>query len=259
MSGDFYQIAVNTEGKMVVADHDGHYVYVFDRDGNCLRKLGGKGTNSGQFDSPAGVSFLNDNEILIADEGNHRIQHINIQTGTVVKSFGKYGRYRGEFKYPVDVCLNDEGHIVVTEGLGDRIHVLSKHGGTISIFRGSDPEKLGNPTSCIAYKNMFLVATDFGSCIKVFDQSGTFLYKFGEQGNQDGQFRWSRGRGFLLDNCNNLLVCDTDNNRVQQFSLDGRFTGKTNTVLFRPCGIAAARDGRILVKSEIAKKVYLLK
>ena len=77
-----------------------------------------------------------------------------------------------------------------------------------------------------------LVADGVNGCIIVFDQSGTFLYKFGKLGNQDGQFNgpW----GMLLDSSNNLLVCDCGNNRVQQFSLDGRFTGKTITDLPDP-------------------------
>ena len=63
----------------------------------------------------------------------------------------------------------------------------------------------------------------------------------------------------LLDSSNNLLVCDYLNNRVQQFSLDGRFTGKTITDLPSPIGIARAPKGRILVTSEKDSKVYILK
>ena len=90
-------------------------VYVFDRDGKCLNKRGSKGANSGQVKNPRGVSFLNDNEILIAEESNHRIQQINIKSGTVVKSFGKHGAGKGEFRNPVDVSLDDEGRIAVTD------------------------------------------------------------------------------------------------------------------------------------------------
>ena len=253
----FCGIAVNTEGKIVVTDNDGHYVYVFERDGNCLRKLGSKGANSGQFNHPTAVSFLNKNEILIADQCNHRIQHINIQTGTVVKSFGKNGSGKGEFKNPVDVSLDDEGRIVVTERLGHRIQVLSRDGETLSIFGDNNPEKLRNPVSCIPYQKKFLVTDGGSNCIKVFDQSGTFLYKFGKQGNRDGQFNWPQG--IVLDSSNNLLACDYFNNRVQQFSLDGRFTGKTITDLPCPVRITTAPDGRILVTSLTAKKIYLLK
>jgi len=250
-------IAVNSEGKIVVTDDSGDCVYEFDRDGNCLTKRGSKGANPGQFSYASGVSYVNKNEILVADQVNHRIQHINIRTGTVVKSFGKYGTGKGEFMYPVDVCLDDEGRIVVTEWGNNRIQVLSQKGKTISILGDRGPEKLNSPTSCIPYKNMFLVSDTDNSCIKVFDHSGTFLYKFGKKGNQDGQFNWPYD--MLVDSSNNLLVCDCFNNRVQQFSLDGRFTGKTITDLPRPIRIATAPDGRILVTSATTNKVYILK
>ena len=253
-----YRIAVNTDGKIAVTDVRGHCVYAFDKDGNCLRKIGCEGENPGQFSCPGGVSYVNNDEILIADQLNHRMQHINIQTGTVVKSFVKYGSEKGvRLKTPLDVCLNDEEHIVVTEYGNNRIQVLSQEGETISILGDSGPEKLNSPGSCILYKNMFLVADGGNNCVKAFNQSGTFLYKFGKQGNQDGQF--TSPCGMLLDSSNNLLVCDRKNNRVQQFSLDGRFTGKTITDLPDPVGIATAPDGRILVTNPITNKVYILR
>ena len=252
-----YGIAVNSEGKIVVTDYHGHCVYVFDIEGNCLRKIGNKGSNSGQFKYPAGVSFLNDNQILIVDELNHRIQRINFQTRTVLKSFGKRGVGKNEFMNPVDVCLDDEERIVITDCRNHRIHVLSKEGETISIFGDSGPVKLNCPTSCIPYNNMFLVSDRDDNCVKVFDQSGTFLYKFGKLGNHDGQFDWPSR--LLVDRSSNLLVCDRNNNRVQQFSLDGRFTGKTITHLLNPAGIATAPDERILVTSAKANRIYIRK
>ena len=73
------------------------------------------GSHTGQFQCPDGISFLNDNEMLIADCGNSRIQRINIQTGTVVKSFGKFGEEKGELNIPVDVVVDDKERIVITE------------------------------------------------------------------------------------------------------------------------------------------------
>jgi len=251
-----YGIAVNMEGNMIVTDQRRHCVYVFDNEGNCLRKTGGRGTKTGQFQFPKGVSFLNNNEILIADHGNHRIQHLNIKTG-VVKSFGKSGTGKGEFQNPIDVCLDDEGRIVVAEYENNRIQVISKEGETRSIFGDSGPEKLDRPVSCIPLKNIFFVSDKGNHCVKAFNQSGTFLFKFGIQGNQDGQFIYPY---FMhVDSSNNLLVCDSGNNRVQQFSLDGRFTGKSHAVLPDPVGITTAPDGSILVTSYKEKKVYILK
>ena len=134
---------------------------------------------------------------------------------------------------------------------------MSKEGKSIFTFGDKGPEKLDGPTCCISYKNMFFVSDRNNHCIKAFDQSGTFLYKFGKEGNQDGQF--NRPRGLLVDSSNNLLVCDFGNNRVQQFSLDGRFIGKSITRLSQPMAITKAPDGRILVTSHDEKKVFILK
>ena len=252
-----FGIAVNKEGNMAVTDNYGHCVYVFDKEGNCLRKIGDKGANSGQFQYPHGVSFLNDNEILIADYGNHRIQQLNIKTGTVVKTFGKRGAGKGELEKPMDVCLDDEGRIVVAEFNNNRIQMISKEGETRSIFGDSGLEKLNHPAGCIPFKNMIFVSGRGNHCVKAFDKSGTFLYKFGKQGNEDGQFN----SPFLMhvDSSNNLLVCDYGNDRVQQFSLDGRFTGKSTADLKGAIGITTAPDGSILVTCATDKKVYILK
>ena len=252
-----FGIAVNMEGNTVVTDEPGNCVYVFDKEGNCLRKIGGEGENSGQFLYPQGVSFSNDNEVLIAEYWNHRIQLLNIKTGTVVKTFGKRGVGKGEFQNPRDVCVDDEGRTVVTDYNNNRIQVISKEGKTNFAFGDSGPEKLNHPVGCVPFKNMIFVSDRDNNCVKAFDQSGTFLYKFGKQGNQNGQFNMP----YLMhvDSSNNLLVCDLGNNRVQQFSLDGRFTGKSNAVLRGPVGITTPPDGRILVPSNTDKKVYILK
>ena len=252
-----YGVVVNTEGQIVVTDNLGNCVYVFDKDGNCMRKIGSKRSHTGQFQFPNGISFLNDNEVLIVDLGNCRIQRVNIQTGTVVKSFGKEGRQKGEFSGPVDVTVDDDERIVVTEWGNNRIQVMSKEAESIFTFGDKGPEKLHYPSCCVPYKNMFLVSDAGNHCIKAFDQSGTFLYKFGKKGHLDGEFQMPHG--LLVDSSENLLVCDSGNNRVQQFSLDGRFAGKSITRLSDPTSITKVPDGRILVTSFDEKKVYILK
>ena len=250
-------IAVNRQGDIAVVDYYGHCVFVFNKEGNCLQQIGKEGTGPGQFKNPNGVSFLNNNEILIADQSNNRIQHINIQTGSVVKTFGKKGEGKGHFKNPLSICFDDTERIVVSEFSNNRVQVMSKEGEALFTIGDSGPEKLSTPYSCIPYKNIFLVTERDNHVIKAFDASNTFLYKFGEKGNQDGQF--NSPRGMCLGGSDNLLVCDYFNDRVQQFSLDGRFTGKTTVPLQSPFQIVTAPDGRILVTSLKAKKIYILK
>ena len=248
---NLFGIAVHTKGNIAVTDIGKHCVYIFDKNGKCLRKIGVEK----EFAAPSGVTYLKDDEILIADTGNGRIQQKNIQTGTVVKTLGKAGVGTREFNLPTDVCLDEERRIVVTEFCSKRIQVMSCQGETISIFGNIGPEKLKEPMSCLPYKNKFFVSDGGNHRITAFDKSGTFLHKFGKEGNQEGQFDCPSG--LLIDSSNNLLVCDRFNNRVQQFSLDGRFTGKSITHLPEPRGIAATPDGRILVTTP--EKVFILK
>lgn len=245
-----YGIAVNTKGDIAIADRDGRCIYIFDNEGNCLTKLGGqRRKNQVQLNHPCGVTYLNDREILIADSRN--IQHVDVQAGTLLKSI--------KVTSPIDVCLDEQQHIVVTESGKNtgRIHVISREGETISMFGDSGAEKLKDPRSCVPYKNIFLISEGDSNSIKVFDNSGTYLYKFGTEGDQDGEF--DLPSDLVLDKSKNLLVCDYFNGRVQQFSFDGRFTGKTVTHLPGPDGIATAPDGRILVTSATTKKVHILK
>ena len=250
-------IAVNRQGDIAVTDNLKHCVFVFNKDGNCLKQIGKEGADPGQFKYPAGVSFLNNNEILITDQLNNRIQHINIQTGSVVKTFGKKGNRKGHFNTPLSICLDDTERIVVSEFSNNRVQVMSKEGEALFTIGDNGPEKLSTPYGCVPYKNIFLVTERDNHVIKAFDASNTFLYKFGEKGNQDGQF--NSPCGMCLDGSNNLLVCDYFNNRVQQFSLDGRFTGKTTVPLQSPFQIITAPDGRRLVTSLVAKKIYILR
>ena len=172
-----------------------------------------------------------------------------------MKTLGKEGIGKGDFDIPGDVCLDEDRRIVVTEFCNNRIQVMSREGKTISIFGNFGAEKLKHPKSCLPYKNKFFVSDTENHCIQAFDKSGAFLHKFGKQGNQDRQFK--HPSGLLIDSSNYLLVCDQWNNRVQQFSLDGRFIGKSVTHLPCPRGIAATPDGRILVTT--SKKIFILK
>ena len=253
-------IAVNSHGLIAVGDVKGHCVLIYDKDGKFVRKLGCYGENPGQLNTPRGVTYLNDEEILVADELNHRIQQFSVQTGMFVKTFGKKGTGEGEFQTPATVCMDGEGRVVVAELSNSRIQVLTKDGKPVFKFGDNGPEKLNTPTGCIYHKNMVIVSDYGNDSLKVFDSSRKFLYKIGAKGKADGQLSYPWGLCIeKYGNRENLLVCDGNNGRIQQFTVDGCFTGKTVTGLQDPMYIATTPDGRILVSDYETKKIYVLK
>ena len=253
-------IAVNSKGVIAVADSVGHCILVFDETGKFVRKIGAYGDKDGQLENPVDVTFLNDDEILVADGCNHRIQQLNVQTGNFVKSFGKQGSGDGEFTFPVSVCITSDGRfIVVADYNNSRIQVFTMDGEPVFKFGDSGPERLDHPTHCVCYEEKFFVADMNNNCVKVFDERGQFLYKFGEKGNGDGQM--NQLYGLCVDKHNNVFLCDWGNNRVQQFTLEGTFTGKTssNNQFGSPLSVTPMLDDRIVVTDYIKKEVYILK
>ena len=249
-------VAVNSKGLLAVADGERHCILVFDKEGKYVQKLGCYGNNAGQFNLPIYVTFINDDEILVVEECNHRIQQLNVHTGNIIKTFGNLGKGDGEFTSPASLCLDDEGHFVVADFNNHRVQVLSQNGDAVFKFGDSGPEKLDHPIACIYYQKHFIVSDRDNKCLKVFDGTGKFLYKIG----CDGQLE--RPWGLCIEKCDNhqnLLVCDFNNGHIDQFTMEGCFTGKTVANLQRPATITTTPDGRILVCDYQVKKIHVLK
>ena len=253
-------MAVNSKGQIAVADSKKHCVFIIDMEGNCIRKVSCHGNKEGQLNSPVDVTYLNDDNILVADELNHRIQQFNVQTGDFVKSFGKSGTRDGEFQNPVSVCVDDEGRVIVADCRNNRVQVLSQDGEPLFKFGDSEPEKLNLPFECVYHENMFIVSDWDNNSVKFYDNTGKFLYKIRKprQGDEQLLGPW----GLCLHKCgnhHNLLVCDRKKGRVDQYTLEGCFTGKTDYKFKGPTIITTTPDGLILASDTEAEKIYILK
>ena len=253
-------IAVNSKGTIAIGDFTKHCILMFDKDGNFVRKLGCYGKWPGKLLFPLGLTFLNDDELLVAEMLGRQIKQFNVQTENFVKNFGKGGTRDGKFTAANGISINDEGHVFVAEYCMNRIQVLDKDGKFMFKFGDKDPGKLNQPTGCIYHKNKFIVSDKGSHCLKVFNKSGKFLYKIGGKGEADGRFSSPWGLCFQkYGDHQSLLVCDRDNGRIQQFTMDGRFIGKTIVKLRDPKTIATTPDGRILVCDREDKKIFILK
>ena len=250
-------IAVNSISRLIaVTDSSGHCILLFDGEGNYLRKIGCKGPSIGQLNTPCGITFINDSEFLVADQLNHRIQQFNVQTGKGVRAFGKRGEGVGELRNPKGIFMDGEERIVVADSNNNRIQVFTKEGEPVFSF-GSGTLK--DPMACIVHQNTFVVADSGNHCLKIFDGSGKFLCRIGEKGKADGQLNWPRDLSIEKSgNHHNILVCDRDNKRILQLTMEGSFTGKTVATLQKPTGIGITPDGRILVPDFKAKKIFIL-
>ena len=252
-------VAVSSKGLIAIADYEKKSILIFDKENNIVQQVGdGKGESPGQLLlGPDDVKFINDDEILVVDHNGHRLQKFNLHSEKLSNTFGRSGTGEGEFQHPVSVCMDGKGNIIVADYSNNRVQVLTRDGVPMFKFGDSGLEKLKNPVGCVCYKNMFIVADSGNSCLKIFNSSGKFLRKIGEKGNEDGQFLTPYG--VCVDQHGNILVSDKESGHVQQFTIEGHFTGKTVKKLTFPWGIVTMPDGRILVCDYTAGKVLFLK
>ena len=96
--------------------------------------------------------------------------------------------------------------------------------------------------------------------MKFYDNTGKFLYKIRKPRQGDGELLGPNG--LCLQKCgnhHNVLVCDKNNGRVDQYTLEGCFAGKRDKKFQRLKGIATTPNGLILVSDFRAKQIFFLK
>ena len=98
--------------------------------------------------------------------------------------------------------------------------------------------------------NCYFVSDSKTDCVKVFDVEGNFLYEI-------GRGRLSSPVGLAIDKFNNLIVCDTGNQRLVIFTTEGDYLTETEQCFHTPYFVAVSEDGDVLVTDYEKNCVYL--
>jgi tripartite motif-containing protein 2/3 len=120
------------------------------------------------------------------------------------------------FKQLHGICIDRKQRYILTDQEKHNVTIFGNTGKLLS-FGGfghrNDQFKSPRYVTTSPNENNIYVSDHHNHCIKVFDDSGTFLFKFGSKGRGDGQMSFPEGIAFL-DWANGLLVADEGNNRV---------------------------------------------
>lgn len=131
--GTFY----NQENPFGVTLSKNNYAVVTGLRQNCVHVLtdkrkpsvrfGSRGRGVNHFLSPYYVTMNNQDEIVIADSGNHRVK-IHKLDGTFIHAFGTQGSKPGELFYPMGVCVDRFDNIYVADANNYRVQAFSRKG-----------------------------------------------------------------------------------------------------------------------------------
>ena len=183
--------------------------------------FGKGGSGDGMFKSPLGVAVSDGDEIVVADQGNHRVQVFD-SNGTFLRSFGRQGKNAGEFENPTGIAIDKDRKILVSECFNHRVQIFSWEGRHLGSFggKGSLDSQLSFPWGLSLDSTGNVIVADTGNkLIKIFTPDGRFVMKIGGQGSfsfpvhcvQCGEY---------------FIVSDSGEHCIKVFNREGHFQYK---------------------------------
>ena len=119
-----YDVTVNGNNQLLVADYHHHCIHTFTLDGDYVGKFGGiRGTGRGQLDCPYSVAVDLYDFIFVADTSNHRVSIFD-QNKNLVHCFGSKGSSIGQFQHPYGIAVSANGNLYVSDRNNKRILVF---------------------------------------------------------------------------------------------------------------------------------------
>ena len=177
------------------------------------------------FENPHGMCFDIDGNLLIADQGAHRILRFTTD-GKYLGDVGSgQGGRPGYFLEPRVVEIDSSGNIFVGDEKDDkpRIQVFSPEGKFLRIFgeKGTGPGQILRAHGLGFDTQQRLYVTDVDNMrVNVYTHSGEFLYSWGKDGMSPGEL--NAPHGIALD-ANNDVFVPGFYGPVQKFGMEGNF------------------------------------
>ena len=128
-----YGIGVDGKGRIAISDIENHQILLFDGFLALDVVFGNYGSFAGQLNTPRGVSFTPNGDIVVADTGNKRIQFFT-DTGTVKLIVPPEGA-PNPLLAPRRVVVGGGGKIYVADPRAGRVFIFDDEGCMVGTLR----------------------------------------------------------------------------------------------------------------------------
>ena len=147
--------------------------------------FGKKGSGDGMLNNPMGMAVTAKDEVVVADNWNHRVQVFD-SNGTFLRSFGHKGVNAGELDHPIGIAIDKDRNIFISDWGNHRVQIFSWGGRHLGSFggQGSLDSQLHHPWGLSLDSTGNVIVADTGNkVIKIFTPDGKFVMKIGGQGS----------------------------------------------------------------------------
>lgn len=167
-------LALDSAGRLYVADVVRRQIVVFATDGTVVERRGSKLEPDGQFGRPLGVAIGPRDELLILDAGTFRVE-IQDAHGGLLGSIGKLGDVPGTFARPRGLAVSAQGLVLVSDAAFDNVQVFDLTGRLLLYFGapGGGVGQFSLPAGlCLDTAGRVFVADTFNHRVQVFQLLG---------------------------------------------------------------------------------------
>lgn len=198
-----------------VADYENNRIERYDKDLNWISSITSNPSADDklQFAFPNSVSISIHGDLFIVDSENERILKLNTLREPVL-SFGDYDWGQGALSQPSQITVSRNDKVYVSDSDKGSVFVYDYYGNYLSQI---GERVLQRPAGLALDQNNFLFVCDNGNDkVFVFNSAGALVLQIGSRGEKYGAFRNPSDVAIYR---NTLYVADTDNHRVQVFSI----------------------------------------
>jgi DNA-binding beta-propeller fold protein YncE len=204
---------VFVNGLLAVADARREAVFLFDRDGNFIRRIGDT-----LLKRPVALAASAEiGELFVIDGPRHTCLVFGFD-GELRRRIGGDGDAPGKFRFPTGAAWSETLGLVVADAMNFRIQTLDNMGNIRSVFgkKGDAAGDFARPRDVAVDSagNIYVLDNQFEN-VQLFDREGRLLMAFGSEGGGPGQF--ALPAGITIDRQDRIWIADTYNRRVQVF------------------------------------------
>lgn len=210
---------------LYVADTWNHRIQKFTLGGEWVGSFGQSGSPAaddstgdvGLFFGPRDVVLVGQDQLLVTDTGNHRLQLLT-REGSFISQIGSFGNQLGQFNEPVGLAAAPDGTIYVADTWNGRIQRLSADLVPAGEWRVEAwvGQSINNKPYLAADSAGRVYVTDpEGYRVLIFSGSGAYLNRFGQFGADANSLGLPNGLAVGPDD--SLWVADSGNHRVLSF------------------------------------------
>ena len=210
-----------------------------------------RGENVNQLNSPMGAA-TDDSYVYIANSNKNQVSVFNLK-GEFQFPIGSIDGGESGLHFPVDVELyKDKVYVADLENY--RVCIFTKDGQFIDYF----PRERNIKPAALTIKDGFVFVSDiYSHSIKKFSLTGELLENFAKNGKAEGQLDYANG--IAVSDKGDVIVADTLNQRIQQFTAAGQFT----KILYHdesfglPKGISISKNNLYLADAQL-QEIFIL-